>query len=293
MIRRKDVWPLGALGFILAVTAAWWTLALWSAPGAPEWLERTRSVCFNITENGLPDAKGWLLLLGQPPSMLALLLVGWRDEVREALEHLRSSRTGRAMLGGAVAFVVLGAVLSGVRVAEARLPAVAWGEDAEPPPPQERLNRPWPAMEGLIDQHAGAFSLERLDGRPSLVTFAFGHCSTLCPAVVHQTRAARAELGGDVSIVVFTLDPWRDTPGRLPALVRQFELDPDRDFVVSGPVEAVEASLDAWGIARDRDTRTGDIIHPGVVYVVEADGTVAYAATGGLQQLVTLARRIG
>ena len=51
MLTRRDIWPLGAVGFVLAVSAAWWTLALWSVPGAPEWLERTRAVCFNLTEH--------------------------------------------------------------------------------------------------------------------------------------------------------------------------------------------------------------------------------------------------
>ena len=36
---RRDLWPLGAIGFILVVTVAWWTLALLSVPGAPEWLD--------------------------------------------------------------------------------------------------------------------------------------------------------------------------------------------------------------------------------------------------------------
>ena len=68
MIRKQDRWPLGATGFILAVSAAWWGFALFGVAGAPEWVARARAVCFNITETGLPDAKGWLLLLGQPPA---------------------------------------------------------------------------------------------------------------------------------------------------------------------------------------------------------------------------------
>jgi len=125
-----------------------------------------------------------------------------------------------------------------------------------------------------------------------MLTFAFGHCRTVCPAVVHQARAARLELDEEWVIVVLTLDPWRDTPGRLPSLVEQFSLDPHRDFVVIGAIADVNAALDAWDIPRERDERTGDITHPGVVYLVEADGTVAYGAAGGAEQLVSLARRV-
>lgn len=54
----------------------------------------------------------------------------------------------------------------------------------------------------------------------------------------------------------------------------------------------VEAALEAWDVGRTRDERTGDIVHPGLVYLVERDGTVAYLATGGVEQLVSLGRLV-
>lgn len=292
MIDRRDAWPLGAVGFILAVSAAWWTLALWSVPGAPEWLERTRSVCFNITETGLPDAKGWLLLIGQPPGMLAVLVVGWGKEVRASFRRLLSSAGGRMTVLGVAVAVFTGLTMAGTKVLNARVPEVAWGTDEAAPETYPRLDRPWPAATGLVDQGGDVFGLTSLDEQPALVTFAFGHCKTLCPAVVHQARATRLELEGDWPIVVLTLDPWRDTPSRLPALVEQFELDPERDFVVSGSVEDVNAALDAWGIPRERDEQTGDVTHPGIVYIVDSEGSLAYGATGGVAQMVSLAERV-
>ena len=295
---RRDVWPLGAVGFILAVTVAWWTLAFWSVPGAPEWLERTRAVCFNLTDSGLPDGKGWLLLLGQPPTMLAMLLVGWGPRVRESFGRLLASGGGRlAVLGVAMALLAGASLVTG-RVVDARQAQAAWSADAawnvDEPAPETypRLDRTWPPGEGLVDQEGAPFALASLEGRRALVTFAFGHCATLCPAVVHQARAARLELDEEWAVVVFTLDPWRDTPGRLPALVEQFELDPGRDFLVGGRVDDVNAALDAWGIPRERDEKTGDVTHPGLIYLVDSHGTVAYGSSGGVRQLVSLAQRV-
>lgn len=289
---RRDVWPLAAVGFILVVSVAWWALAFWSVPGAPEWLERTRAVCFNLTETGLPDGKGWLLLLGQPPIMLALLLVGWGPRVRESVGRLLASSGGRLAVLGVVTALFAGAFLVTGRVLDARAPATAWNVDEPAPETYPRLDRAWPDGEGLVDQAGAPFGLASLEGRPALVTFAFGHCATLCPAVVHQARAARLELEGDWAIVVFTLDPWRDTPGRLPALVEQFELDPDRDFLVSGEVDDVNAVLDAWDIPRERDQKTGDVTHPAMVYLVGPEGAVVYGSSGGIRQLVSLAERV-
>jgi protein SCO1/2 len=292
MLTRRDIWPLGAVGFILTVSVAWWTLALWSVPGAPDWLERTRAVCFNLTETGLPDAKGWLLLVGQPPTMLAMLAVGWGREVRESLGRLVRVPGGRLLTLGVLVGLLSGLALAGATVADARIPAVAWTTDEAAPETYPRLDRAWPATPGLVDQRARPFDRGSLGGRPAFVTFAFGHCETLCPAVVHQVRATRLELAGDWPIVVLTLDPWRDTPGRLSALIQQFELDPEHDFVVSGQVDDVNRALDAWGIPRERDEVTGDVTHPGLVYLVDSDGMLRYASTGGVRQMVSLAGRM-
>lgn len=292
MMTRKDVWPLGAVGFILTVSVAWWALALWSVPGAPEWLERARSVCFNLTESGLPDAKGWMLLVGQPPAMLVLLMVGWGDEVRASVGRLLSDPAGRLASLGVVVGLLTGLSLAGAKVLDARVPEIAWTGDEPAPETYPRLDRAWPESSGLVDQTGTGFDLTSLEGRPALVTFAFGHCVTLCPAIVHQARAARLELERDWAIVVLTLDPWRDTPSRLTGLVEQFELAPERDFVVSGEVADVEEALDAWGIPRERDERTGDITHPGLIYMVDEEGTLAYQSTGGVAQVLSLARRI-
>lgn len=291
-LSRRDVWPLGAVGFVLAVSAVWWTLALWSVPGAPEWLERTRAVCFNLTETGLPDTKGWLLLLGQPPTMFVMLMVAWGAEVRASLGRLVSFSGGRLAVLAVVTTMFTGAALAVRSVVSAQLPEVAWDGDEPAPETYPRLDRSWPTGEGLVDQTGTLFGTDRLDGRPALVTFAFGHCATLCPAVVHQARATRLELGPEWRIVVFSLDPWRDTPSRLSALVSQFDLDAGTDFVVSGDVEAVNAHLDEWGIPRVRDESTGDITHPGIVYLVDRSGTIAYQSTGGVAQMVSLGRRV-
>jgi protein SCO1/2 len=292
MIERRDAWPLGAVGFILTVSAAWWALALWSVPGAPEWLERTRYVCFNLTETGLPDGKGWLLLIGQPPAMFAVLMVGWGQDVQDAMRRLVSARPGRLVVLGTALLLATGLTAAARTVLGAEMPTVAWGVDEPAPETYPRLDRAWPGDDGLVDQTGSAFGLHRLEGRPALLTFAFGHCATLCPAVVHQARATRLELERDWAIVVLSLDPWRDTPGSLPGLVEQFELDAERDFVVSGSVEDVNRVLDAWGIPRERDAQTGDIVHPGIVYMISPGGTVAYASTGGISQMVSLAQRV-
>ena len=218
-----------ALAGLLVVTVAWWALALWPVEGVPPgWLERARAVCFNAGPSGLPDTSGWLLLVGQPIGMLAVLMVIAGDAVRAALRRAFASPAG--LLGIAVAAGVLvgGVVLAVVRVVDAPRDA-EWLEAAAArvPASYPRLDRPLPEVEGLVDHRGDVFGWERVAGRPALLTFGFGHCTTVCPLTVMAAREVQDRFrveGREMALVVITLDPWRDTPARLPALARQFHL---------------------------------------------------------------------
>ncbi len=295
--RPEGVWALVAMAFLLVVTVGWWALALWPVPGSgAEWLERARAVCFNTTETGLPDASGWLLLIGQPLGMFGVLVVGWRDGVRSAFRILLGSVPGQATLATTLLLVTAGLGAAGIRVVRAEAataPPELPGTEASAATSPRLDQEPGPL--GLVDQSGRQVTLERFRGRPVLVTFAFGHCETICPVVVEASLEARdriAETGAaDPVVVVITLDPWRDTPSRLPHLAEQWKLDRDA-HVLSGPVETVERVLDDWNVARDRDPATGDVIHPALVYVVDREGRVAFASTGRPADLVTLVGRL-
>lgn len=116
---------------------------------------------------------------------------------------------------------------------------------------------------------------------PPLVTFAFGHCTTVCPVIVHDLQAARRLAGRpETPLIVITLDPWRDTPERLPALMEHWELAP-QDRIFSGFAPDVEQALDSLGIARRRSLTTGDVDHVTVVLILDAAGRIAWRVDGG------------
>ena len=304
------------LAGLLAITVAWWALALWPVEGVPPaWLERARAVCFNAGPSGLPDASGWLLLVGQPIGMLAALMVIAGDGVRAGVGRAFASSSGLLGVAGVAGVLVAGVVLAAVRVVGAPRDA-EWLETASArvPATYPRLDRALPEIADLVDQHGDAFGWERVAGRPALLTFGFGHCATVCPMTVMNARRVqdrfRAE-GREMDLVVITLDPWRDTPARLPSLARQFHLDgggagdaggvgEDGDggreragsYLLSGTVEAVNAALDALQVARERVPDTGDIVHPALVYLLDGAGTIVYAASGHADLIEELARRM-
>jgi cytochrome oxidase Cu insertion factor (SCO1/SenC/PrrC family) len=270
---------LGALAAIVAVTAAWWALALWPlTTAAPEWVLRTREVCFGATRHSLPDAGGWILLVGEPVGLVAVLVVIWGDALREGLAAALARPAGRVILAGAIL-----AVAGGIGAA-ARLVAQVGGEPFAVRTPRDvaeavaagRVDDKAPGL-GLVDQYGDSVSLERFRGRPVIVTFAFGHCTAVCPLTVQAARAATRRLAGRGAVLlVVTLDPWRDTQSRLPYLAEEWELG-EGMHVLSGDVASVERTLSAWRVPRARNPTTGDVTHPSMVYVVSPRGRLAYA----------------
>ena len=272
---------LAALGAVAVVTAAWWVLALYPAASAPEWMIRTRYVCFGAPPGGLPNAGGWILLAGQPIGMLIMLFAGWGNAVARDLRWFASRTPGKLMLGlafGAVAWgmvnavsVVRGATRSTDRFSARETIATARPVDVP------RLV--------LVDQHGRQFDLRSFAGGPVLVTFAFAHCETMCPTAIRELLRIRGETGRtDIPLVVVTVDPWRDVPSRLASIATAWSLARD-DRVLSGSIEDVNTALDAWHIVRQRDETTGEVIHPITAVLVQSGGSTATRFDGSFEGL--------
>lgn len=290
MSARRGAAALAALAAILLITASWWALALWPLGDAsPDWLARTREVCFGAVGDGLPDGGGWTLLVGQPLGMLLLLVIAWGDEVRAGFRWLLEGVAGQVTVGLASAAVVAGLVGVGARVRDANAQEFS-------PSNMEALGRELtridnvPAKLALVNQDGRTITLGAYHGRAVLVTFAYAHCTTVCPLVVHSALVARDRIAESAPertpvVVVVTLDPWRDTPGSLPGLAEAWGLDASPDgpgggLVLSGPVDDVVAAHARWGVESSRNEQTGDIVHPALIFVLDAEGRLAYRFLG-------------
>ena len=293
MTGRERV-TLLALAGIAGITAAWWALALWPlAPDAPYWLVRTREVCFGSLPDTLPTKAGWLLLIAEPLTMVAALAVMWPGQLVGALSALARSGAGRVALVVAALSLAGGAAAASARVTAALRRGSPPAQYVPPPPANyPRVDRPAPAL-ALVDQRGTKVTLTALRGRIVLVTFAFAHCATACPVVVRETLEAQRRLADpNAVVVVVTLDPWRDTPERLASIAAAWRLG-EAAYVLSGDTLSVLATLDAWQVPHGRDLTTGDITHPAVVYILDREGRIAYAAAPNAGAIASLARRAG
>jgi len=274
---------------ILVITAAWWALALWpSGEVPPEWLVRTRAVCFGARAGGSPDFGGWLFLFGEPVGMIVVLaVIGGRSLVAD-LQRVAAWLDRNRMIWSAVPALVLLAVISGASVA-ARPRTDSPG--ASPRSGMTVVDVAAPATM-LVDEHGSSISLGGLK-QPSIVTVAFAHCEIVCPTTVRHVMSARvAARRPSMPLYIVTVDPWRDTAERLPTIARQWALT-STDHVLSGNVAAVERTLDALSIGRARDRNTGNIAHAVVVLLLDGRGHVTHRLDGdasGLTALLAAAR---
>lgn len=270
--------PAAALLLWVLAALLWWAFAFAPLPSEPPaWLSAARHACFGTAEDGLPAAHGWMLLILGPASFLVGIVTLWGREVPATLAGALRRRGGRLLVAAlALAVVFEGAWV--LRKVEAARAAGAWSAaihvDGALPEDYPRQTGPAPDF-ALVDQHAARVSLGDLRGRRVALTFVFAHCQTLCPLVVDTLKQASQD-AGPLTVLLVTLDPWRDTPRTLPGLARQWALPDGFHVLSSRRVEDVVRVSERYGVTFTRDERTGDIVHPGLVFLIDADGRLAY-----------------
>jgi protein SCO1/2 len=284
-------------GFLawFAITAGWWALAFAPLPRAEAWLAAARNVCFGTLPNGLPEPWGWMLLVLAPAAALSFLLAVWGRALGRALRRLAVRPAGWPLLAALAGVALFGAWTVGARIVVAARSNLSADVSREPLPENYPRTADAAPPLRLIDQTGAPFDLATLRGRPVFLTFAYGHCATICPLLVESMRKASAAYdGAPPASVVVTLDPWRDTPSALPELAREWGLDSARGGrLLSGPPEEVVAAAEAYDVGFARDERTGQITHAGMVMVLDAEGRIAYRFLGPpAHWLIEAARRL-
>ena len=133
------------------------------------------------------------------------------------------------------------------------------------------------------DQRGDTLHLAALAGRVRVVAMVYTSCHTSCPLVVAELKRIEAALPldrrDDAGFVLVSLDPERDTPGRLAAWADRVRLDPRRWTLLAGDDDAVRelaATLDV----RYQAQPDGELAHTNGITVLDAAGHVAWRQAG-------------
>ncbi|BDG04031.1 SCO family protein [Anaeromyxobacter oryzae] len=104
----------------------------------------------------------------------------------------------------------------------------------------------------LLDQHGASVPLRALAAGDPLVVmdFVFTTCTTVCPVLSAIMARLQKRLGDrvgkDVLLVSVSIDPVRDTPGRLEAYAARFKAGPGWTWL-TGTREDVDRALEGMG----------------------------------------------
>ncbi len=104
------------------------------------------------------------------------------------------------------------------------------------------LPKPKPLLNVEFTDHNGQlFTKERLQGKWSILFFAFTNCPDVCPSTLHTLKQVKGKLGqawSPFQLLMISVDPERDTPERLKQYVPFFDpefigLRADLDYTTS------------------------------------------------------------
>ena len=127
----------------------------------------------------------------------------------------------------------------------------------------------------LIDQNGKPVTDVDMKGRPFLVLFGFTHCPDVCPTALFDISEILRELGGAgdrMRAMFVTVDPERDTPGKLKDYLSSF--DP-RLIAATGDEAAIKAIEKAYRVYAKRvplDSGGYTMDHTAIVYLMDKQG---------------------
>jgi len=273
---RPSRLPALVLVLWLGAVLLWWGFAFMPLPSAPpEWLSAARAACFGSAESGLPALFGWMLLVLAPGSFLVGILFIWGSELGASVRRVARSPLGACVFGLIVAALIVEGIWVTAKV-RAGVAVAAWdqgAQDASDLPatyPRQAVAAP---DFTLVDQEGAAVSLGQFKGKAVVLTFVFAHCQTMCPLLVQHIKQAA---GTPSEVLLITLDPWRDTPSGLPGIARQWDVPKNFHILSSARATEVLSVIKAYQVPFERNDKTGDVSHPGLVFLVDAQGRLAY-----------------
>jgi protein SCO1/2 len=129
----------------------------------------------------------------------------------------------------------------------------------------------------LVDQAGKRQPWRAQRGKPRLVAMFYTSCQYICPLIVDSGKAIEHQLTPDerkrIGITLISMDPARDTPKALSAVVAKRKLDTRRWTLASPRKDDVRQVAGVLGV-RYRELADGEFNHTSALVLLDADGRV-------------------
>jgi protein SCO1/2 len=135
----------------------------------------------------------------------------------------------------------------------------------------------------FVDHEGRPVAMTSLYGRPTLAAMVYTSCTSICPRITEEMKAAEALLQNaghrDVDFVLFSLDPGRDTPAAMRQFAIDHHLDTARWRLLAAPEEGVRDLAAALGV-KYRAEEDGEIAHSAMMFVIDRSGRIRHRTQG-------------
>jgi cytochrome oxidase Cu insertion factor (SCO1/SenC/PrrC family) len=202
--------------------------------------------------------------------------VGWRDRVRPASlrQALATASIGTVAALGALGLIILGAApMAAAQANPTADPILAEAIAGSTAP----LNFPAKPFQ-LTDQHGRTVSLANLRGKVVLLTFLDPVCTSDCPLIAQEFRAAGQLLGATarhVELVAVVANPVYHQVAFTQAFDRQERLTQVPNWLyLTGTVPQLRQVWQDYGIATQILPAGSMIGHPDLAYVIDRAGRI-------------------
>lgn len=135
----------------------------------------------------------------------------------------------------------------------------------------------WQLNANITQQDGKTMPLLNMAGKPRMVSMFYSSCPYMCPLIIDTALAVEHNLSAQerakLNVLFVSIDPKRDTPAVLKALMQKRKLDETRWIFAKAP-EADVRSLAAVLNIRYRELEGGDFNHTSVLILLDAQGRV-------------------
>jgi protein SCO1/2 len=131
-------------------------------------------------------------------------------------------------------------------------------------------------------QDGRTVTLADLAGRPRVIAMVYTSCAYACPRILQDMKRIEGQLraaGTDAGFVMVSIDPERDTPGRLREYAEATLLDPQDWTLLTGTVDGVLELAALLGVRYRRISAT-DFEHSNIITLLDADGRIVHRQAG-------------
>ncbi len=210
------------------------------------------------------------------PASPGLPAAGWRERIRPASvrRSVATASIGSVAAAGAVGLIILGAApMAAAQASPNADPILAEAISGSSAP----LNFPAKPFQ-LTDQHGQTVSLASLRGKVVLLTFLDPVCTTDCPLIAQEFRAAGQLLGAaarQVELVAVVANPVYHQVADTQAFDRQEHLTQVPNWLyLTGSVSQLQQVWRNYAISAEILPAGSMIGHPDIAYVIDQAGRV-------------------